>query len=107
MGLGKWWVHKPLILIHASILGMLMPASSNPHKDRDIFLKILTLDAEGLWQHRSTSIPAKTIAEWQPEQDATLYFDVNVRGGVRWTKVLYQATKDVLSSCKKITCTSL
>ena len=26
-GLGKWWGRKPLILIRASILGMLMPAS--------------------------------------------------------------------------------
>ena len=34
-GLGKWWGRKPLILIRAPILGMLMPASSNPQKDRD------------------------------------------------------------------------
>lgn len=32
-GLGKWWGRKPLILIRASILGMLMPASSNPQKE--------------------------------------------------------------------------
>ncbi len=41
-GLGKWWGRKPLILVRASILGMLMPASDNPKKDREIFLKILT-----------------------------------------------------------------
>jgi len=34
---------KPLILARASILGMLMPASDNPKKDREIFLKILTI----------------------------------------------------------------
>ncbi len=28
--LGKWWGRKPLILVRASILGMLIPASSNP-----------------------------------------------------------------------------
>ena len=60
-GLGKWWGRKPLILIRASILGMLMPASSNPQKDRDIFLKILTMDVDGLWQRRSKPIPAKTL----------------------------------------------
>ncbi|MFW5397052.1 MAG: adenine-specific DNA methylase [Candidatus Accumulibacter regalis] len=49
-GLGKWWGRKPLILVRASILGMLMPASSNPKKDRAIFLKILTMDDEGTWQ---------------------------------------------------------
>ena len=42
--LGKWWGRKPLILIRASILGLLMPASADPKRDRDIFLKILTMD---------------------------------------------------------------
>ncbi|MBL0293781.1 MAG: DUF1156 domain-containing protein, partial [Saprospiraceae bacterium] len=26
-GLGKWWGRKPLILVRATILGMLMPAT--------------------------------------------------------------------------------
>jgi putative DNA methylase len=46
--LGKWWGRKPLILVRASILGMLMPASANPHRDREIFLKLLTMDEDGL-----------------------------------------------------------
>ena len=49
-GLGKWWGRKPLILVRASILGMLMPASDNPKKDREIFLKFLTMDDNGTWQ---------------------------------------------------------
>lgn len=93
-GLGKWWGRKPLILIRASILGMLMPASSNPQKDREIFLKILTMDVDGLWQRRSTAIPIKTIAEWLPENEANLFFEVNDRGGVRWTKGLDQTIKN-------------
>lgn len=48
-GLGKWWGRKPLILVRASILGMLMPASEDPIRDREIFLKILTMDDEGAW----------------------------------------------------------
>lgn len=40
---------------------MLMPTSDDPKKDRDIFLKILTMDDTGLWQRRSKSIPAKVI----------------------------------------------
>jgi adenine-specific DNA methylase len=60
-GLGKWWGRKPLILIRASIIGMLMPVSDNPKKDQDIFLKILTMDNDGLWQRRSKSIPAEVI----------------------------------------------
>jgi len=60
-GLGKWWGRKPLILIRASIIGMLMPVSDDPKKDQDIFLKILTMDNDGLWLRRSKSIPAMNL----------------------------------------------
>ena len=58
--LGKWWGRKPLILVRASILGMLMPASANPKKDREIFLKILTMDDEGTWQRNKGRIRDRT-----------------------------------------------
>lgn len=60
--LGKWWGRKPLILVRASILGMLMPASDNPKKDREIFLKILTMDDDGVWQRCKGEIP---VAAWR------------------------------------------
>ncbi len=47
-GLGKWWGRKPLVLVRATILGLLMPASDDPVKDREIFLKLMTTDDEGL-----------------------------------------------------------
>ena len=59
-GLGKWWGRKPLILVRASILGMLMPASGNQKKDREIFLKILTMDDEGVWQRCKPAVQRKT-----------------------------------------------
>ncbi|ESQ73729.1 anti-phage-associated DUF1156 domain-containing protein [Asticcacaulis sp. AC402] len=59
-GLGKWWGRKPLILVRASILGMLMPASSNPKKDREIFLKILTMDDAGTWDRCKPAVQRKT-----------------------------------------------
>ena len=93
-GLGKWWGRKPLILIRASILGMLMPASIDPQKDRGIFLKILTMDADGLWQRRSTAIPIKTLYEWLSRQEARQYFEENGRGGIRWLTGLDQTIKD-------------
>ena len=43
-GLGKWWGRKPLILVRAAIIGLLMPATDNPQKDGEIFFKILTMD---------------------------------------------------------------
>lgn len=61
--LGKWWGRKPLILIRASIIGMLMPISDNPAKDREIFLKILTMDDEGLWQPCALPVLLKMIME--------------------------------------------
>jgi putative DNA methylase len=33
-----------------------MPASSDPEKDREIFLKLLTMDREGLWRRKSKHI---------------------------------------------------
>ncbi|MFN6134167.1 MAG: DUF1156 domain-containing protein [Synechococcaceae cyanobacterium] len=46
--LGRWWGRKPLILVRACIIGMLMPASDDKKKDREIFLKILTMDDDGM-----------------------------------------------------------
>lgn len=60
--LGKWWGRKPLILVRAAILGMLMPASSDPARDREIFLKILTMDDAGVWDRCIGAIPA---SEWR------------------------------------------
>lgn len=61
-GLGKWWGRKPLILVRASILGMLMPASSDPKRDREIFLKILTMDDAGVWDRCQGDIP---VGDWR------------------------------------------
>jgi adenine-specific DNA methylase len=60
-GLGKWWGRKPLILVRSAIIGLLMPSSNNPQKDREIFLKILTIDEKGLWLRKKSSIPLKDI----------------------------------------------
>jgi len=58
--LGKWWGRKPLVLVRASILGMLMPASNDAKKDREIFLKILTMDDEGAWDRCKPTVQRKT-----------------------------------------------
>ena len=60
-GLGKWWGRKPLILVRAALLGLLMPASADPVKDRETFLKILTMDEEGLWLRKAKNITVKEI----------------------------------------------
>lgn len=65
--LGKWWGRKPLVLIRASILGMLMPASEDPKRDREIFLKLMTMDSEGLWRRRKAVVADKDLLAEAPE----------------------------------------
>ncbi len=62
-GLGKWWGRKPLVLVRAALLGLLMPASDNPQKDREIFLKLMMMDADGLRLRKSKSIPQVRLLE--------------------------------------------
>ena len=58
-GLGKWWGRKPLVLVRAAIIGMLMPASNDAKKDREIFLKIMTMDDDGTWERCKPSAQRK------------------------------------------------
>ena len=55
-GLGKWWGRKPLILVRAAIIGCLMPASNNPEKNQEIFLRILSMDEEGLMLRKEKNL---------------------------------------------------
>lgn len=61
--LGKWWGRKPLVLVRAIILGLLLPATDDPHQDMDIFLKLMTMDEEGLLQRKDKAIPQATLIE--------------------------------------------
>jgi adenine-specific DNA methylase len=73
-GLGKWWGRKPLILTRVALLGMLLPATDDPHKDRDIFLKLLLMDEAGLWERKVKAIPLKTVfAHLKPVERATWF----------------------------------
>jgi adenine-specific DNA methylase len=73
-GIGKWWGRKQLIHVRATILGMLMPASDNPKKDREIFLKILTMDDDGTWLRQKGDIPVSTWREAAPSDIKGKYF---------------------------------
>lgn len=73
-GLGKWWGRKPLILVRATILGLLLPATDDPAKDREIFLKILGMDDTGLWARKYKSIAVKTLYDHASSQERLRYF---------------------------------
>ena len=62
-GLGKWWGRKPLILVRAAILGCLMPASDNPKKDTEIFLKLLSMDEKGLESRKEKKFSSAELYE--------------------------------------------
>ena len=93
--LGKWWGRKPLILVRASILGMLMPASYDPKRDRDIFLKILTMDDDGAWHRQKGDIPVAAWREAAPPEIREKYF--TARGFQRGLSV-----EDKMEVCARI-----
>ncbi len=62
-GLGKWWGRKPLILVRASIVGLLLSATDKPTEDRDVFLRLLTMDDEGMRRRRNKSFTVKELYE--------------------------------------------
>lgn len=60
-GLGSYWKgRKPLILVRAVVLGALLPASDNPAKDLEIFLKLMGMDDDAIIK-RLKSVTAKDI----------------------------------------------
>lgn len=71
----KWWGRKPLILVRAVIMGMLMPSSNDPKRDREIFLKILTMDDDGVWLRQKGEIPASAWREAAPVEIQEEYFN--------------------------------
>lgn len=95
-GLGKWWGRKPLILVRAALLGLLMPASNDPKKDREIFLKILTMDEEGLWQRKKQSISMKDIYKNLTPGERKKYFDEKGNGKISYKKGLTREDKEYL-----------
>jgi putative DNA methylase len=74
-GLGKWWGRKPLVLVRAAVLGLLMPASDNPKRDMEIFLKIMTMDNNGLLKRRNKPVPAKDVMEMLTAKEQELYLE--------------------------------
>jgi adenine-specific DNA methylase len=73
-GLGKWWGRKPLIMVRAALLGVLMPVSDDYTKDREIFLKIMTMDNKGLWLRKYKNISKKRLWQLTTEEEKEKYF---------------------------------
>ncbi len=73
-GLGKWWGRKPLVMVRAVILGLLMPASENPRRDLEAFLALMTMDAEGLLRRKTKNIPLREVFARLSSEERGVWF---------------------------------
>ncbi|NMA75029.1 MAG: DUF1156 domain-containing protein, partial [Bacteroidales bacterium] len=96
-GLGKWWGRKPLILVRATVLGVLLPVSDNPKKDRDIFLKLLTMDNEGLLLRKSKNLSTKKVFQLLTKTEREKYFNyTSTEDKPAYKKGMLKSDKDYL-----------
>ena len=73
-GLGRWWGRKPLVLCRATILGLLLPSTNDPQMDREVFLRLMTMDQEGLLRRKSKNLPVTELFKRLPPADRAGYF---------------------------------
>lgn len=64
-GLGKWWGRKPLVLVRATILASLLPATADAKKDRELFLRLMRMDDDSIFERQegATIVPEKVVTE--------------------------------------------
>jgi adenine-specific DNA methylase len=92
-GLGKWWGRKPLVLVRAVILGCLLPATDDPKRDRDIFLKLMTMDGNGLLKRKKTALTPPQVAEALSTNEREKCFIQDSKGKWLWKKGLSREEK--------------
>ena len=68
-GVGKWWGRKPLVLVRATILGCLLPATDDPQKDIEVFERLMGMDEFGLYERRARrATSSETFAALDPDE---------------------------------------
>lgn len=93
-GLGKWWGRKPLVLVRATILGVLLPVSDDLEKDREIFLKLMTMDDDGLYLRKFKNLTQKELYELADEDIRKQYMVLNNGDNPVYKKGLTEADKE-------------
>lgn len=83
--LGKWWGRKPLVLVRAIILGLLLPATDDPKHDRETFLALMTMDDEGMWRRAGETLPVRAAYQDALPHERAQFFEVK-DDKVRWSK---------------------
>jgi adenine-specific DNA methylase len=96
-GLGKWWGRKPLVLCRATLLGLLLPSTDDPAADRDVFLRLMTMDDAGMLRRRSQQIPGKELFRRLPPADRERWFRPgSTEASARFKKGVSKEEKDAL-----------
>lgn len=90
--LGKWHGRKPLVLVRALLLGLLLPATENPHRDREVFLKLMTMDDEGMWR-RCKGLSAREAAEHLTPSEREEAIEERENGQTAWKRGLADSQK--------------
>ena len=96
--LGSYWKgRKPLVLVRAVVLGLLLPATDDPARDRDIFLKLMLMDRDGLRRRKSVAIEAERAEQLLPSRLHEEAFEKDQRTGkLRWRRSLQRVRRDEL-----------
>ncbi len=95
-GLGKWWGRKPLVLVRAVIFAVLLPVSDDLKKDREIFLKLMTMDDEGLYLRKNKNFTQKELYELCDEDLKIKYMELNNKGNPVYIKGIEDDEKELL-----------
>ncbi|HUX11982.1 MAG TPA: DUF1156 domain-containing protein, partial [Spirochaetia bacterium] len=98
VGIGKWWGRKPLVLVRSVLLGLLMPTSPRPDVDLEVFLRILTMDPDGLWRRVNRSIPVNRVAALLTLDESSGAIEIS-DGKARWAGL---ADRDVQKKLQRI-----
>ena len=70
--LGSYWKgRKPLILCRAVVLGCLLPATDDPAKDLDIFLKLMAMDDAAFLRRGLVPRPSEIVRRLMPIRGLT------------------------------------
>jgi putative DNA methylase len=96
--LGSYWKgRKPLVLVRAVVLGLLLPATDDPARDRDIFLKLMLMDRDGLKRRKSDPIKPERAEQLLPLHLHEEAFEKDQRTGkLRWRRSLERVRRDEL-----------
>ena len=98
-GLGSYWKgRKPLILVRAVILGLLLPKTNSPAADMTIFEKLLAFDNHGLARraYAGKKITPNNIIQSEVKiENYSNYFDLPNRNSnkYRWKRNISETTK--------------